>query len=323
MLRIPGARQLAGVFFVLLLSACNTPQTAALRKSVPASLPARAELGQVVFYPQEEHQCGPASLAMVLQNGGVQVEPGQLREYLYLPVKQGSLQVEMLATARRYGLVAYLLQPDLHDLLTEIAAGNPVVVLQNLGLSWYPLWHYAVVVGYDLANEEIILRSGLDRRQVLPFITFEHTWARGNYWAMVALPPARIAQTARPENYIRSVTALEHSSVSTDVGPAYAAAIRRWPDSLLAKIAAGNHAYKRGDLNLAEQIFFNATQAHPDSAAAFNNLAQTLSDLGRHDAALQAVQRALEIGGPLEPVVQKTLSEIEQKKRAAQPGSLK
>lgn len=323
MLFIPGARQLAGVFFMLLLSACSTPQTAALRSAVPASLPARAELGQVVFYPQEEHQCGPASLAMVLQYGGVQAEPGQLREYLYLPVKQGSLQVEMLATTRRFGLVAYLLQPELQDLLTEIAAGNPVVVLQNLGLSWYPVWHYAVVVGYDLTTEDIILRSGTDQRQVLPFTTFEHTWARSKYWAMVALPVARIPQTARPDSFIQSVNALEHSSVATEVGPAYAAAMRRWPDSLLAKIAAGNYAYKQGDLNLAEQIFRNATQAHPDSAAAFNNLAQTLSDLGRHDAALLAVQHALEIGGPLEPVVRQTLAEIEQKKRAAQPGSLK
>jgi tetratricopeptide (TPR) repeat protein len=68
--------------------------------------------------------------------------------------------------------------------------------------------------------------------------------------------------------------------------------------------------------------FFSATQAHPDSAAAFNNLAQTLSDLGKHEAALQAIQRALHIGGPLEENVRKTLAEIEQKKRAAREGAL-
>ena len=99
--------------------------------------------------------------------------------------------------------------------------------------------------------------------------------------------------------------------------------MQRWPESLLAKIAAGNFAYKRGDLNLAEQTFLKATREHPASVAAFNNLAQTLSDQGKHDAALEVIHRAIMIGGTLEPVARKTLSEIEQKKRAAQEGALK
>lgn len=317
------ARPIAGVFILLLLAACSTPQIRALRSVAPANLPARAELSTVAYFPQDEKQCGPASLAMVFHSAGLNIQPGQLKDSLYLPDKQGSLQVEMLATARRHGLLAYLLQPELQALLTEVAAGNPVVVLQNLGLSWYPVWHYAVVIGYDRENEEILLRSGPDQRLILPFTTFEHTWARSKHWAMVALPPARIPQTATPENHVQSIAALHHSSTNTDVWPAYNAAMQHWPDSLLVKIAAGNHAYSRGDLQLAEQVFFSATQAHPDSAAAFNNLAQTLSDLGKHEAALQAIRRALHIGGPLEANVRKTLTEIEQKKRAAREGALK
>ena len=317
------ARCLAGVFFLLMLAACSTPQTKALRSPTHLNLAAHVELREVAYFPQDEYQCGPASLAMIFHSAGINIEPEQLKDYLYIPDKQGSLQIEMLAATRRQGLLAYLLQPKLQDVLTEISAGNPVVVLQNLGLSWYPVWHYAVAIGYDLNTEEIILRSGSTQRLRMPFTTFEHTWARSQYWAMVALPPSRIPQTAKPENYIQSITALQHSSPSTDVGSAYTAAMLRWPDSLLAKIAAGNHAYSRGDLNLAEQIFRKASQVHPDSAAGFNNLAQTLSDQGKFDSALQAIQRALEIGGPLEPMVRNTLAKIEQKKLAAQPGAVK
>ena len=32
------------------------------------------------------------------------------------------------------------------------AGALTLLVLQNLGLSWLPRWHYAVVVGYDLAE---------------------------------------------------------------------------------------------------------------------------------------------------------------------------
>lgn len=310
MFRLASARPMAGVF-ILLLAACSTPQTTALHQSVPAGLPLHTELKHVTFYPQDVNQCGPATLAMVMQNEGIDIHPDQLKEQLYLPDKQGSLQIEMLATARRHGLLAYLLQPELHDVMTEVAAGNPVIVLQNLALSWYPMWHYAVVIGYDLNKEEIILRSGADQRLVLPLSTFEHTWARSQYWSMVALPPARLPQTAIPDNTIQSISALEHSSPGTDVWPAYNAALQRWPKVLLVQIAAGNSAYAHNKLSLAEQVFAQATQDHPDSAAALNNLAQTLSDLGKHDAALETIHRALKIGGPLAPLLRQTLSEIE------------
>jgi tetratricopeptide (TPR) repeat protein len=311
------ARWIAGVFILLLLSACSAPQMLALRSAPPAHLKAHVELNEVAYFAQDQYQCGPASLAMVFQHAGLNIEPGQLKDSLYIPDKQGSLQVEMLAATRRHGLLAYQLQPSLQDLLSEVSSGNPVVVLQNLGLSWYPLWHYAVVIGYDLENEEIIQRSGSNQRLVLPFNTFENTWARSQYWAMVALSPTTIPHTATPENYIQSIAALEHSSPETDTWPAYEAAMQRWPDNLLGRIAAGNRAYSRGNLIAAEQIFLQATQTHPNSAAAFNNLAQTLSDQGKYDAALVAIHRALEIGGSLESTMRKTLAEIEQKKREA------
>lgn len=317
------ARKVAGVFFLVLVAACSTPQTKALRLAAPVDLPPRVEISDVVFYPQERYQCGPASLAMVMQKAGVSADPAQLSEFLYLPQKQGSLQVEMLAATRRNGLLAYVLRPQLHDVLTEIAAGNPVIVLQNLALSWYPMWHYAVVIGYDLQTEEIILRSGTTHRLLLPFSTFEHTWARSQYWAMVALPTSKLPHTATPENTIQSIAALTHSNASVDVWPAYDAAMQRWPDNLLSNIAAGNFAYQRGNLKLAEHIFFIAAQQHPDSVAALNNLAQTLSDLGQYTAALDTVQRAIELGGSLAPTARQTMAEIEQKKRAAQGSALK
>jgi hypothetical protein len=319
MLSTACARVIAGVLFLLAIGACSTPQTSALRQDVSTDLHGHVELSEVMFYPQALHQCGPASLAMLMQSSGVDLQPEQLTDYLYLPEKQGSLQVEMLAAARRSGLLAYPLQASLRDVLAEVADGNPVLVLQNLGLSWYPVWHYAVVIGYDREREEIILRSGLDYRQVLTFSTFEHTWARSKYWAMVALPPGRLPHTASEERYIASVGDLAHSNATIGLWPAYEAAMKRWPESLLVMIAAGNHAYEHGDLQLAKQLFLQATQAHPDSAAAFNNLAHTLKTLGQDQQALSAIHRALEIGGPLAEVARKTLFEIEQGNRAAQP----
>lgn len=313
MLYLRNARLAAGVFFLALLAACATPQTTALLSAFPPDLPDRVELDHVVFYPQKEHQCGPASLAMALQHAGKDVQPEQLEPLLYLPDKQGSLQVEMLAAARRHGVPAYVLEPRLQDLLREVAAGNPVLVLQNLGLSWHPIWHYAVVIGYDTRREEVILRSGTEQRQVLPFMTFENTWARGSHWAMVVLPAGRIPETANADAYIKSLVSLEHTNPGEDLFAAYNAAMLRWPENLTAKLTAGNAAYKSGRLHQAKAIFLQATVLHQESVAAFNNLAQTLSDLGEYEEAVLAARQAVSMGGELNTVARQTLAEIEQR----------
>jgi tetratricopeptide (TPR) repeat protein len=309
-MRIPNARSLVGVF-LLCLGACTTPpQTRLMLESPPPTLPRHAELSNVPFFAQEAYQCGPASLAMSLNAVGSAVTPEALKPELYLPDRHGSLQVEMLAAARRNGMISYQLAPELTDVLREIAAGTPVVVLQNLAFSWYPVWHYAVAFGYDLDRSEVILHSGPEQRQVLPLRTFEYTWARSNYWSMVALPPGRIPVTAEPDAYVAAVSAYERVNGSAKALQAYVAALDRWPGNLSVQIGVGNAAYQLHDLARAESAFRQAAQDHPDSVAALNNLAQTLSDQTRYPEALQAAQRAVSLGGPLLQTAQGTLAEI-------------
>ena len=140
---------LAGVLLgaAFLLSGCATPpQLAELERQWPAQLPDRVLLAQVPFHPQEDKLCGPATLAMVVQAAGKSATPEQLTSQVYLPGRHGALQLEMLAAARRQGLVAYPLAPTLQALLTEVASGHPVLVLQNLALPMSPMWRRASVV---------------------------------------------------------------------------------------------------------------------------------------------------------------------------------
>jgi hypothetical protein len=299
-----------GLLLMFLLGGCATPQTHALLKLNPNHLPQRVELTDVPFYPQEAHQCGPAALATVLNMGGSRVTPQDLTPEVYLPGREGSLQVEMLAATRRNGLLAYELSPKLDDLLREVAAGSPVVVLQNLGLSWYPVWHYAVVVGYDLDREEIILRSGRERRQLMFLTTFEHTWKRSGYWAMLAMPPNKVPQTVDEAKFVAAAMALENSGQPGIAEIAYESALKLWPLNLAARIGLGNTAYIQDDLPHAEQAYRQATLDHPDSAIAFNNLAQSLADQHRYPEALQSARHAVSLGGPEQASARETLEQI-------------
>src|SRR5258706_3383102 len=161
------ARLFAGfVFLASLLAGCSlvAPQTYELKETLKEKsidIPQRIELADVPFFPQVDYYCGPSSLAMVLSAAGEAVTPDALVDQVFLPGRKGSLQVEMLAAARRHGMVAYEVEPRVTDLLRELAAGTPAIVLENYGpFSWFPVWHYSVVVGYDLPELEVIRRSG-------------------------------------------------------------------------------------------------------------------------------------------------------------------
>jgi tetratricopeptide (TPR) repeat protein len=310
------ARFTAGFLLLgALLPGCAAvaPQSTALLEAPPASLAAAAELREVPFHAQEEYHCGPAALAMAMNAAGVDVTVESLVEQVYLPGRKGSLQIEMLVAARRNGLVAYQLEPNLSDALREIAAGTPVIVLENYGMAFWPKWHYAVLVGYDLQKGELIRRSGLRPRQVMPFPVFEYVWSTDGHWAMVAVPPDRVPVTATEKRYGSAVIALEKSGNVKNARIAYDAMLRRWPDSLVGLMGSGNTAYALKDLAAAESAFREASRLHPDSTSAFNNLAHVLAERGKLDEALTAAERAVSLGGPLLPSAQATLEGVRRK----------
>lgn len=247
---------------------------------------------------------------MVLNAGGGAVTTGELVQQVWLPKRNGSLQPEMLATARRNGFVALQVPPRLEDLLAELAAGHPAVVLQNLGLAWYPVWHYSVAIGYDLREQTIELHSGTEPHQKMTLSTFEHTWSRSGHWAMLAIRPGKLPANDDPGLYLSAVTALERMSETIAARTAYLAALTRWPNNPIALIGLGNTAYAEGDLVAAEQAFRRAIALHPRSAVALNNLAQTLHEKGSTGEALDFARRAARIEGPLQPAAQRTLESI-------------
>lgn len=312
------ARLVAGVFVLAAaaaLSGCASlaPQTKALSKGLPQGLPEKIELTAVPFFPQLEYQCGPAALATVLAAAGAKVTDQELVPQVYIPERKGSLQVEMLAAARRYGMVSYPLAPRFEDMLREIAAGNPVIVLQNL--SFKDGWHYAVAVGYDYEGGKLVLRSGTMEREVLPFVAHEFFWMRSGYWAMVAVPPDRIPATAEEKSWLSAIAALERAGDARGGRVAYRTFLGRWPDNLNAAIGLANTHHALGELAEAEAVLREAARRDPESVVVLNNLAQTLSDLGRDEEALPIIERASAAGGPFAGAVQKTHETILERLR--------
>jgi tetratricopeptide (TPR) repeat protein len=312
---------LALLLALLLLVGCAGQSRLA---QLPAELPERIELTATPFHPQTEHQCGPAALATVLGAAGRDVEPAALSAEVYLPGRQGSLQSELAAAARARGLLAYETGPSLSDLLAEVAAGRPALVLQQLGAGPWPYWHYAVVIGYDKARGKLLLRSGTDERQALRASLFEATWHRGGSWGLVLLEPGTLPAQPDPVRYMSAAAALETAGNPEAARAAYAAAAGLWPKAPLPRIGLGNLAAAAGDWATAERWYRAVLADDPAQAAALNNRAEALVRLGCPDAARLLLQQGMvhvAADDPLHPVLQQTARELSAQVAAVPAGA--
>ena len=270
------------------------------------------ELEATPFFPQDQYQCGPAALATVLAAAGVAVTPEPLVPAIYLPGRRGSLQPELLAATRQYDRIPYVLPGSTDALVATLAGGFPVLVLQKLGAGPLPGWHYAVVVGYDGPRDRVVLRSGTERRKEMKARDFLTTWERAGRWAMVVLEPGVLPPDADLGRYMEAAAGLEAVGRLEAAAPAYAAAVGQWPSEPLPRLALANLAYARGDLVAAERGYQAVARLDPSSAAARNNRAEVLGQLGCGAAARREVEAALALAGdgPLAATVAATARKI-------------
>jgi tetratricopeptide (TPR) repeat protein len=249
-------------------------------------------LKDVPFFPQQSYQCGPASLAMLMNYQGKSIGHEALVDQVFIESRQGSLQAEMPAATRRQGLLPYVHDALFTTLLEQVDAGHPVLVFQNLGFGFYPVWHYAVVVGYDLEEQIIVLHSGTTAGLQRDFRRFELEWRGGEYWAMTMHRPGEFPFDPEPAAYLEATSGLEQAEQFQAAALAYKAATERWPTQLIAWMGLGNVRYRQQNYLAAEQAYRQALNLNEDSAAAHHNLAWALMRQENYDAAFEPARAA-------------------------------
>ena len=145
-----------------------------------------------------------------------------------------------------------------------------------------PVWHYAVVVGFD--GDDVILRSGTEQRRIERSSRFLRSWQRGSNWAFVAVEPGELPATATPGAYVRALAGAEPL---LDAAAASAATARRSSagraTSSCCSPRPGNGtapAISKGPRRSTAELL----AAAPQHAAARNNLANVLAERGCHAA---------------------------------------
>lgn len=270
-------KKVLGLFFVFTaLQSCLSAakQTRSLFNEI-GDLQGRVGPLDVPFIKQEVAQCGPATLAMVLNYHGNPVVLDIVAEKVFKKKYQGTLPADLIWAARTEKMLAFQIK-GLKALLRELDSGNPVIVFENLGLKIFPQWHFAVVVGYDLLSKTLILHSGPKPFKIEKMAEFELSWSLADYWGLVVLPPGKISSTGTEVEHVAAVVALENLGYTEAAEKGYRGILDRWPHSYVSLLGLGQLAFQKNQLILSNKYLQKAVEINPGSEVARQNLETVL-----------------------------------------------
>ncbi|HWR96934.1 MAG TPA: cysteine peptidase family C39 domain-containing protein [Candidatus Methanoperedens sp.] len=175
-------RRKAGWFaLAALLLACGC---AAAPPPTAEPAPETRVIAGVPFLAQEGETCGPSSLAMLLRFHGIAADPRELADETRIEGLSGALITDLAAAARRRGLAAEVTDLDLAGLRRLIVAGEPAVLLLDLGTWPFTRQHYLIV--YGVTAEGVVAHSGSTEALLIPFGRLERQWGKMGRLAIVA-----------------------------------------------------------------------------------------------------------------------------------------
>jgi len=155
------------------VSSLNSTQPSHVIKNVP-------------FHPQEEFQCGPASLASVLNYWNINITPEEIASEIYSKSARGTLNMDMLFYAEKRGFKAKQYRGSFEDIKARIDSSHPLIVLVDEGFLVYQKNHFMVVIGYG--GEGVVAHSGREPQKFIPLKDFLRSWEKTKFWTLLVTP---------------------------------------------------------------------------------------------------------------------------------------
>ncbi|WP_353683513.1 C39 family peptidase [Thermodesulfovibrio sp. 3907-1M] len=140
-------------------------------------------ISSVPFFPSEDFQCGPASLAMVLNFWGLRITPEEIAKDIYSKTARGTADFDMLIFAEKKGFKASQYSGNIEDIKEKIKAQKPLIVMTDEGFWFYKKYHYMVIVGFD--KHSIIVNSGTEQYKRIDFESFAKKWKKTDFWTLL------------------------------------------------------------------------------------------------------------------------------------------
>lgn len=160
--------------------------------------PGQGRVEGVPFHAQEDLQCGPASLAMVLNHLGDPVTPEEISRALFRKDLRGVVSLDLALYPRGRGFATRFFRGSEKDIAAAVDAGRPLLVMVDEGFGGIHVLHFMVVTGYD--HQGVLVNSGRSQGQRLGWGEFLSAWDGADRWALLVTPgPASRPVTAKEQ----------------------------------------------------------------------------------------------------------------------------
>jgi ABC-type bacteriocin/lantibiotic exporter with double-glycine peptidase domain len=183
-----------------LLAGCGLLTGCAKLPSGFAPPPGQGRVENVPFHAQEDLQCGPASLAMVLNHLGDPVTPEEISRALFRKDLRGVVSLDLALYPRGRGFATRFFRGSERDVVVAVDAGQPLLVMVDQGFGGIRVLHYMVVTGYDAHG--VLVNSGRSQGLRLGWGEFLSAWDGADRWAL-RVTPVPVARPAPPKEQKR------------------------------------------------------------------------------------------------------------------------
>ena len=209
----------------------------------------------------------------------------------------------MISATTSYGLLPYSTHSDIETLFTLIDDNVPVIVFQNVATSWFPMWHYALVISYDQTEKTVILHTCETRAHEMSFELFERVWQslakfgkvwqRGDYWILTLLELGQNYSYLDPFIFTRAALDMLTVGLKQKALDYLITAAKVWPKKWLSYFLLGNHYLNQS--NEAASWFSKGYKYASENPEYLNNYAYALVQEGCITAAKKLITAALRI----------------------------
>ncbi len=248
-----------------------------------------------------------APLAAVLQFWNQPVSADRMERWYADRLTALSAEDRPVLYAWERGFWAYGQPGSAETLKARLRAGIPVIVILQPRALDETTRHFAVVIGYNDAEETILYHAGERVPVAASFADFSSAWRTAFNWMLTVCPPEKMTWTPDPveltvRGQFHEVNGRMKEAVS-DYEAALAAGMQK--SSLLVRL--GNGYRSLGHAEKAEAAYREAIALDDHNGRAYNNLAYLLAERAESlDEAVSLARQAMLLE-PANPMVIDTL----------------
>jgi hypothetical protein len=160
------------------------------------SLPAEVALPWTPVRALLPDYCGPAALTNVLRYWGYPADQASIGRTVFDRESRGTLAGDLILQARQAGFYAASRAGSRDDLRRWLAAGLPVIVLQDLS-SRNRRGHFRVVVGYSDTKRRFLVCDCTESSLCsFSYEQFDDLWFHFENWCLLVMPTEKAAGMA-------------------------------------------------------------------------------------------------------------------------------